>query len=59
MTEEQKKYNDARDDVLKAIKSVNELTFQQQEQLFKELMAIGNMQILYNRLTQQHWNGGF
>lgn len=40
MTPEEKKYLDARTDVLKAAKSVGELTPQQREELAKELFGV-------------------
>lgn len=40
MSEEEKKYVDARDDILKAMKSIEDLNPQQREQLAKELLGI-------------------
>ena len=40
MSEEEKKYVDARDDTLKAMKSIEDLNPQQREQLAKELLGI-------------------
>ena len=39
MTPEEKKYIDAKTDLLKALKSIGDLTPQQQEQLAKELLG--------------------
>ena len=40
MSEEEKKYVDARNDILKAMKSIEDLNPQQREQLAKELLGI-------------------
>ena len=40
MSEEEKKYVDARNDILKAMKSIEDLNPQQRERLVKELLGI-------------------
>ena len=53
MSEEEKKYRNARKDVLQAAKSISELTEQQQEQLVKELFGATAVVTMY-RIMQQH-----
>lgn len=53
MTEEEKKYVDAKNDILKALKSINELTPQQRQQLAKELLCADAFITAYN--TMQHY----
>lgn len=51
MTEEEK-YINAKNDVLKAIKSIKDLTPQQQATLAKELLSIEMTYNLYNMMQQ-------
>ncbi len=52
MTPEEKKYIDAKKDVLKAIKSIENLTPQQKETLAKELLGVETVYSLYNIMQQ-------
>lgn len=52
MTEEQKKYFDAKKDAIQAAKSFNELTPQQKEQLAKELLGAEVFRRMCNMMRQ-------
>lgn len=55
MTKEEKNYVDARQDLLKAFKSFNELTSWQKEQLAKELIGADTIATMYSIL--RHYFG--
>lgn len=52
MIEEEKNYINAKNDVLKAIKSIEDLTPQQKESLAKELFGVEILHNLYNMMQQ-------
>lgn len=52
MTQEEKKYRDARNDLLKAAKSVRELTPKQKEELAKELFGMELVQAMCLMMKQ-------
>lgn len=54
MSEEEKKYHDAKKDTLQAAKSISELTPQQQEQLVKDLFGATAVVTMY-RIMQQYF----
>lgn len=54
MTQEDKKYFDARNDMIKAFKSVGELESRQREQLLKELVGIDAVTTIY-KIMYQYW----
>jgi len=56
MTPEDKKYFDAKNDVIKAFKSVSELNQWQKEHLAKELLGVEAAVTMYS-LMRQHSNG--
>ena len=53
MTEEERKYIDAKNDILKALKSINELTPLQRQQLAQELFRVDAFLSAYNAV--QHY----
>ena len=52
MTQQEKNYIDAKKDVLKAIKSMENLTPQQRESLAKELLGVEAVRTIYNMMRQ-------
>lgn len=52
MTEAEKKYFDAKSDVLKAFKSVSELDEWQKRQLANELLGVETVAAMYNMMRQ-------
>ena len=53
MSEEEKNYLKAKEDILQAARSISELTTQQQEQLIKDLFGATAVVTMY-RIMQQH-----
>ncbi len=52
MTETEKKYSDARSDIIKALKSVSELEDWQKRQLANELLGVETVVAMYNMMRQ-------
>lgn len=57
MDKQQEKYDKAKEDILKAAKSISELTQQERVQLAQELFGVATVAELY-RMLQLHYRWG-